>query len=303
MHSCIIRVKCPNQSMLLYQIFSAISGEEIDVKHSASNVYNDFNPNPFVFRAEIQGRFNAEQIEQKLRSSLGKDAEIEIILPTRIPLVVFVTKESHCIGDLLTQTKYGSMPADILAVISNRDDLRPLIMGYSVPFYHVAVDDQCGDYASRIKHEEKMQRVLEQFDPQYLLLAKYMRVFTDEFVQRQKARIVNIHHSFLPSFMGSNPYQRAYHAGVSSVGATVHFVFKGIPNTDDVKSMKKGEVNGLDDGPIITQGSISIENATSAAAVTALGHQNEKTVLAQAMRYLFEGRVFVHGNRTLKILG
>ncbi|HKI45909.1 MAG TPA: formyltetrahydrofolate deformylase, partial [Balneolales bacterium] len=187
------------------------------------------------------------------------------------------TKEPHCIGDLLLRHAYDDLPGHICAVISNYDILQPLVEKFDIPFHHISHVDR-----SREKHEQEILDVIENYNPEYLVLAKYMRILTSGFIDCFASRIINIHHSFLPAFMGAQPYRQAFERGVKIIGATAHFV------TQD-----------LDMGPIIAQDILPVDHTYSPEDMAQAGHDVEKIVLAKALKMVLEERVFLHNNRTV----
>jgi formyltetrahydrofolate deformylase len=188
-----------------------------------------------------------------------------------------VTKEAHCIGDLLIRHEFGALNAEIQAVVGNYETLKSLTEKFGIPFHYV---DTTG--ISREAHEQKMIEIIDGYDPDYLVLAKFMRVLTPGFVGHYENRIINIHHSFLPAFIGAKPYHQAYERGVKIIGATAHFVN-----------------NDLDEGPIIAQNVINVDHTDSAEEMANAGHDVEKIVLAKALKLVFEEKVFVNKNKTV----
>jgi formyltetrahydrofolate deformylase len=192
-------------------------------------------------------------------------------------VVILVTKEHHCLSDLLIRHAFGELPMQVQAVVGNHQVLEPLTGQFGVPFHYVPHLD-----VSREDHEAQMAAVIEQYAPDYLILAKFMRVLTPNFTRRYTSRIINIHHSFLPAFIGANPYRQAHERGVKIVGATAHFV------SDE-----------LDEGPIITQDVIHVNHSKSVAQMAAAGKDVEKVVLARALKLVLEDRVFIYRNKTV----
>jgi formyltetrahydrofolate deformylase len=162
-------------------------------------------------------------------------------------------------------------------VIANHDTLGSLVKPFGIPFHCVSHKD-----LKRDEHENRVMELVETYAPEYLVLAKYMRILTPRFVAKYKNRVINIHHSFLPAFIGAKPYHQAYERGVKIIGATAHIV------TDD-----------LDTGPIIAQGTIPVNHTYTAAAMVQAGRDVEKIVLARAVKLVLEERVFLHGNRSV----
>jgi formyltetrahydrofolate deformylase len=193
------------------------------------------------------------------------------------PIVIMATTEAHCLGDLLIRHYSGELPAQIRAVVSNHEKLKPLVEQFGIPFHFVSHQN-----LERTAHEDLVGDVLAGYAPEYIVLAKYMRILSSKFVARYPKRMINIHHSFLPAFIGAKPYHQAYERGVKIIGATAHIV------TDD-----------LDTGPIIAQGTIPINHTYTASAMVQAGRDVEKIVLARAVKLALEERVFLHGNRTI----
>jgi formyltetrahydrofolate deformylase len=192
-------------------------------------------------------------------------------------IVVLATKEHHCLGELLLANASDELGASILAVVSNHSTLEPLVARFGVPFHHVGHEG-----IPRPEHEARVAELVASYGPEYIVLAKYMRVLGPEFVQRYLHQIINIHHSFLPAFVGSQPYRQAFERGVKIIGATAHFV-----------------TESLDEGPIIAQSVIPVDHTYTPATMARAGRDVEKLVLARALRLVFEERVFLVGNRTI----
>ncbi len=192
-------------------------------------------------------------------------------------IVVMVTKEHHCLGELLIRYAFDELDADILAVVSNYNMLQPLVSKFGIPFHHISHEGK-----TREEHEEAILRTIAIYEPEYIVLAKYMRVLTAGFVNHFPNRIINIHHSFLPAFVGANPYRQAYERGVKIIGATAHFVN-----------------NDLDEGPIIAQNVKEVDHRHTAADMATEGKDVEKIVLSQALKLVFSDRVFISGNRAI----
>ena len=187
------------------------------------------------------------------------------------------TKEYHCLGDLLLRHAHDDLGAEIQAVVANHALLEPLVRRFGVPFRLVSHEG-----IGREDHEAALLEALNGFDPEFVVLAKYMRILGPSFIGRYPRRMVNIHHSFLPAFVGPSPYRQAARRGVKIIGATAHFV-----------------TELLDEGPIIAQSVIPVDHTVTAEEMARAGRDVEKIVLAQALRLVFEDRVFLSGNRTV----
>lgn len=187
------------------------------------------------------------------------------------------TKESHALGDILIRHADGELDARIECVLSNHDTLEALVRRFDIPFMCVPAEGM-----SREEHEEHVMKLINQFEFDFIVLAKYMRILTPGFVKAFEKKIINIHHSFLPAFIGANPYKQAHERGVKIIGATAHFV------TDD-----------LDEGPIIAQDVIPVNHRMEWRDMQRAGRDVEKVVLSRALSYVLNDRVFVHGNKTI----
>jgi formyltetrahydrofolate deformylase len=214
---------------------------------------------------------------QKVKDVLSTGTDVRVQKPARRRLAILVSKEHHCIGDLLLRHAYGELAAEIVGVIGNHNTLRPLAERFDIPFFHADASGR-----SREEHEVELQGLLAPLAPDLLVLAKYMRVLTSHFVAQWLERIINIHHSFLPAFEGARPYHQAFERGVKVIGATAHFV-----------------TAELDKGPIIVQQEIAVDHSHTPQDVAQAGRDVEKIVLSRALRLVLESRVFLCGNRTI----
>lgn len=216
-------------------------------------------------------------LESNLKSVLPNGAKISLKKAGKKSLIILATKENHCLGDLLLRQESGELNADIKAVIANRAELKSLVERFSIPFFWVDSDG-----ISREEHEGKVGEIIERFSPDLLALAKYMRILSSDFTSRYEGKIINIHHSFLPAFIGANPYKQAFARGVKIIGATAHFV-----------------TNELDEGPIIAQDIIHINHTYSWQDMQKAGRDVEKSVFAHALDLVLHDRVFINGNKTI----
>jgi formyltetrahydrofolate deformylase len=191
--------------------------------------------------------------------------------------ILMVSKFGHCLNDLLFRWRSGGITMDVAAVVSNHPDLEPLARAYDVPFHHIPVTPQ-----TRAQAEAELLDLVERLDIDLVVLARYMQILSDGLTQRMSGRIINIHHSFLPSFKGAKPYHQAYERGVKLVGATAHYV------TAD-----------LDEGPIIEQDAIRVDHRMQPEDLVRAGEECEERVLARALRWHCESRVMLAGDRTV----
>jgi formyltetrahydrofolate deformylase len=275
MDTHIVLIDCADRKGLVHNITGVFYRNGHNITSNAEFV--DGAADHFFMRTEVVGNLDATQITSELCAVLPSPVAIRITRRVKQDIVVFVSREHHCLADLLIRHSYGELNANVQAVVSNHATLEPLACRFDVPYHHVSHED-----VSRPEHEGKILSLLEILKPQYIVLAKYMRILSPEFVARFENRIVNIHHSFLPAFAGANPYRQAFERGVKIIGATAHFV-----------------TASLDQGPIIAQGVIPVDHTHSAADMAEAGKDVEKIVLARAMKLVLEDRVFVSGNRTV----
>jgi len=195
----------------------------------------------------------------------------------RMKVVIMVSRFGHCLNDLLYRWRIGALPIDIVAVISNHMDYQKVVVNHDIPFHCINVTK-----ANKAEAEAMQMRIVEETGAELIVLARYMQVLSDDMCRKMSGKIINIHHSFLPSFKGANPYKQAYERGVKLIGATSHYV------TGD-----------LDEGPIIDQDTVRVTHAQSPSDYVSLGRDVESQVLARAIHAHIHRRVFLNGNRTV----
>ncbi|WP_107341289.1 formyltetrahydrofolate deformylase [Agrobacterium pusense] len=195
----------------------------------------------------------------------------------RMKVMLMVSRFGHCLNDLLYRWKIGALPIDIVGVISNHFDYQKLVVNHDIPFHHIPVTK-----ANKPEAEARIMALVKETGTELIVLARYMQILSDEMCKQMSGRIINIHHSFLPSFKGANPYKQAYSRGVKLIGATAHYV------TAD-----------LDEGPIIEQDTVRITHAQSPEDYVSLGRDVEAQVLARAIHAHIHHRTFINGNRTV----
>ncbi len=271
----ILLIDCQDKPGLIFEVTKILAERGLNI--TKTDEYVDQTTNHFFMRAELAGEFNRESLLNDVRESLGPESNVQLTNKAKKRVVALVTKEHHAIGDLLIRHHSGELDAEIIAVIGNHRVLEDLVSKFDIPFHYV---DHKG--IDRTEHEQKIIQIIEPYQPDYLVLAKYMRILNPTFVAQFKHRIVNIHHSFLPAFIGANPYRQAFNRGVKIIGATAHFV------TDN-----------LDEGPIIHQDIIEVNHRDSTRDMARAGKDVEKIVLASALKLVFQDRVFIHGNKTV----
>ncbi|MBD2811929.1 formyltetrahydrofolate deformylase [Xenorhabdus sp. Vera] len=271
----ILRTICPDSKGLIAKITNICYKHQLNIVQN--NEFVDHRTGRFFMRTELEGIFNDETLLADLDDALPVGSSRELNAAGRRRIVLMVTKEAHCIGDILVKSAYGGLDVEIAAVIGNHTILQQLVEQFGIPFHYISHEG-----LTREQHDEALMAQIEQYKPDYVVLAKYMRVLTPAFVQHYPNQIINIHHSFLPAFIGARPYHQAYERGVKIIGATAHYVN-----------------DNLDEGPIITQDVINVDHTYTAEEMMRAGRDVEKNVLSQALHWVFSQRVFVYGNRTV----
>jgi len=249
-----------------------------DLNILSNSEFVDRESNKFFMRSVVDGAIDKEELAHAVKKVLPSSSTVKVIEPTKKNIILMVTKELHALGDILIRHEAGELDANILAVVSNYDKLESLVEKFDIPYITISHEG-----LERAEHESKIIETINQFeDLDYIVLAKYMRILTPRFVEEYEGKIINIHHSFLPAFIGANPYKQAYDRGVKIIGATAHFVN-----------------NNLDEGPIIAQDVKHIDHAYSWKDMQRLGRDVEKVVLSRALKLALEDRIFVYANRTV----
>lgn len=267
----------PDSKGLIYHVTSVLYNNECNILRQDEYV----SPNgQFFMRTEFEGNESIEpkKILADLRAVVPNEAISFRINPQKKKdIVILCTKEHHCLAELLIRYAFDELDANVLAVVSNYNSLQPFVSKFGIPFHFVSHEDK-----TREAHEEAILKTLSIYSPEYIVLAKYMRILSPEFVAHYPNKVVNIHHSFLPAFIGANPYKQAYERGVKIIGATAHFVN-----------------NNLDEGPIIAQEVKEVDHRFTAKDMARDGRDVEKMVLSKALKLVFNDRVFVIDNRTV----
>ena len=251
---------------------------ESDLNILSNSEFVDKENNKFFMRSVVDGDINKEDLTDAINRVLPKNSSVKVIEPKKKNIIIMATKELHALGDILIRHESGELEANILAVVSNYDKLESLVSKFDIPYITVSHEN-----LERPEHEAKVIKAIDSFkDVDYIVLAKYMRILTPTFVERYEHKIINIHHSFLPAFIGANPYKQAYDRGVKIIGATAHFVN-----------------NHLDEGPIIAQEIKHVDHAYSWRDMQRSGRDVEKVVLSRALKLALEDRIFVYANKTV----
>ena len=274
-----LRVSCPSTRGIVAAISGFLADQGCNITDSAQ--FDDIHTGRFFMRISFQsekGR-TLDDLRQgfaPVAAPFGMEAEFFDETRKR-RVVLMVSRFGHCLNDLLYRWRIGGLPIDIAAVISNHMDYQKLVVNHDIPFYCVRVTPD-----TKAEAEAEQMRIVEETGAELIVLARYMQVLSDRMCQEMSGRIINIHHSFLPSFKGANPYKQAFERGVKLIGATSHYV------TAD-----------LDEGPIIEQDIVRVTHAQSPEDYVSLGRDVEASVLARAVHAHVNGRVFLNGNKTV----
>jgi len=271
----VIVIQCADQTGLVSAITGVLAAKNLNIISLREHV--DQTENRFYMRLEVTEAFDADLLLSEFKRVLPPAALITINPLPHKKIVVLVTKEYHCLADILVKNYFGSLGATVSAVIGNYPDLGDICKRFDIPFFFVSHENK-----DKTAFEDEMTEIITTYAPEYLVLAKFMRILSPAFVAQFPKQIINIHHSFLPAFIGANPYKKAFERGVKLIGATAHFV-----------------TNDLDEGPIITQQTISVNHSQVTADMVKTGKEIETSVLAKALRLVFDDRVFVYRNKTV----
>ena len=278
MTAYILNLSCPDRQGIVHAVSGFLLERKGNIEEAAQ--YND--PDTGLFFMRVQ--FACDAVGQDaLRTQLATFADTfgmkwtlhDTTQPMRT--VLMVSKEGHCLNDLLFRVKSGLLPLDIRAIVSNHREFYQLAASYNVPFHHIPVTA-----ATKAQAEAKAFEVIEAEGAELVVLARYMQILSDDLCKKLSGRAINIHHSFLPSFKGAKPYYQAHDRGVKLIGATAHYV------TAD-----------LDEGPIIEQDVARVDHSKTVEDFTAQGRDTESQVLARAVKWHSEHRVLLNGHKTV----
>jgi formyltetrahydrofolate deformylase len=274
----ILTLSCPDRPGIVHAVSGFLLERGGNIEEAAQ--YNDHDTGLFFMRVRFAcGQLTQEDLQAQLKH-FGDGYQMDWKLhAARQPMktVIFVSKEGHCLNDLLFRVKSGLLPLDIRAIVSNHREFYQLAASYNVPFHHIPVTA-----ATKAQGEARQYEVIESEGAELVVLARYMQILSDDLCRKLAGRAINIHHSFLPSFKGAKPYYQAHDRGVKLIGATAHYV------TAD-----------LDEGPIIEQDVARVDHSYSVEALTAQGRDTESMVLARAVKWHSEHRVLINGHKTV----
>lgn len=277
-HNYRLIVSCPDRVGIVSRVSSFIADQNGSIIEA--NQHSDLDAGRFFMRYDLQSNALSVDAFREAFATIADEFEMSWRLSDsarRPRVVLMVSRESHCLVDLLYRWSAGELDCEIPCVISNHEDLRSLVAWHGIPFHHVPVSPQ--DKSPAFAETE---RLISEAQADSVVLARYMQILPPDLCQRYAGRVINIHHSFLPSFAGAKPYHQAFERGVKLIGATCHYV------TED-----------LDAGPIIEQDIQRVSHCHTPQDLVRLGRDVEKAVLARGLRWHLQDRVLIHGNKTV----
>jgi formyltetrahydrofolate deformylase len=277
----ILTLSCADRPRIVASVTTILAGLGGNIAESAQ--FWDRVTNRFFMRIafETPAALSAETIRAALSDTIDTfGMTVDLVDAARTPkIVIMVSRFDHCLQHLMYQIRVGWLKAEVAAIVSNHEDSRAFAEAQGVPYHCWPVDK---DKSNKAEQEARVRALVEETGAELVVLARYMQVLSDELSSALFGRIINIHHSFLPSFKGARPYHQAHERGVKLIGATAHYV------TPD-----------LDEGPIIEQETSRVTHALSAEDLVAVGRDNESRVLARAVKLHLEARVLMHGKKTI----
>ncbi|MEY4652942.1 MAG: hypothetical protein RI884_1523 [Pseudomonadota bacterium] len=277
-HAYILTLSCPDRPGIVHAVSGFLLERGGNIEEAAQ--YNDHDTGLFFMRVQFAcERLSFEDLKQQLHGFAGPFQMNWRLHATNQPMrtVLMVSKEGHCLNDLLFRWKSGMLPLDIRAIVSNHREFYQLAASYNVPFHHIPVTAD-----TKAQAEARAYEVIEAEGAELVVLARYMQILSNDLCQKLAGRAINIHHSFLPSFKGAKPYYQAHDRGVKLIGATAHYV------TAD-----------LDEGPIIEQDVARVDHSKTVEDLTTTGRDTESQVLARAVKWHSEHRVLLNGHKTV----
>jgi formyltetrahydrofolate deformylase len=275
----ILTLSCPQRPGIVHAVTAFLFGHGCDIVEHQQ--FDDAIRGALFLRTEVvaAGDVNAEELSSAFQNEVADEFAMSFTLSDDRPqrVVVMVSGMGHCLNDLIFRWRAGSLNAELVAVVSNHEELRPMAEAGGLPFYHVPVTPE-----SKPRAEQRLLEIVDEHRADLVVLARYMQVLSDRLCRKLLGRAINIHHSFLPGFKGAKPYHQAYDRGVKLVGATAHYV------TPD-----------LDEGPIIEQEVIRIDHNYDPRALATVGRDAEALALARAVRWHSERRVLLNAHSTV----
>lgn len=274
MDGFVLTLSCPDRLGIVHTVTGLLAEQDCNIVDSQQ--FGDRDTGRFFMRVHLEGPHALSDLQQAFEpigTSFAMDWHLHAELE-RQRILIMVSTQGHCLNDLLYRQRVGALPADIAAIVSNHHDFETLASSYSVPFHYLP--------ATAPDRDEQLLSLVEQHDVELVVLARYMQVLSPRVCELLAGRIINIHHSFLPSFKGAKPYHQAHDRGVKLIGATAHYV-----------------TANLDEGPIIEQEVARVDHGDDVEALTAIGRDVECLALARAVRWHLEHRVLLDGHKTI----
>ena len=276
----ILRVQCPDKYGIVAKVSSTLNKANLFILDSAH--YGDPEKKLFFMRAKLI--YSKKRLDLKEFSTFFENECKSLKMEWSIKeasyqpnTAIFVSKLGHCLQDLMYRVDSGILPMNVSCIISNHKDHEKIANWHDIPFFHVPVTKN-----NKYKSEKEIRKILEEFDIDLLILARYMQILSDKMCNDFYGKIINIHHSFLPSFKGAKPYHQAYTKGVKILGATAHYVSAE-----------------LDEGPIIEQSVERVDHSKSPRDLELIGRDLESITLAKAVKYHIERRIFINNSKTV----
>jgi len=277
-HAYILTLSCPDRPGIVHAVSGFLLERGGNIEEAAQ--YNDHDTGLFFMRVRFAcGQLTQDDLRLQLKLFAEPFAMDWKLHAAAQPMktVILVSREGHCLNDLLFRWKSGLLPLDIRAIVSNHRDFYQLAASYNVPFHHIPVTA-----STKAQAEARLYEVIESEGAELVVLARYMQILSDDLCRKLAGRAINIHHSFLPSFKGAKPYYQAHDRGVKLIGATAHYV-----------------TAALDEGPIIEQDVARVDHGDTVEDLTATGRDTESMVLARAVKWHGEHRVLLNGHKTV----
>lgn len=281
MHTAILIVQCKDNKGIVAAVSQFLYENNGNIL--AVDQYIDEELGDFFMRAEWELETFAiekDSILQEFKKKVGIKYEMEYSLSFNFPkpkMALFVSKLSHCLFDILSRYYSGQFNVEVPLVISNHPDLEPVVKAFGIPYYHLPVTKE-----NKLAQEKKQLELMKEHQVDFVVLARYMQILSGDFIKNFPNSVINIHHSFLPAFVGAKPYHAAYKRGVKIIGATAHYV------TEE-----------LDAGPIIEQDVARVRHHNTIDELVQIGQDVEKVVLSKAIKYHLARKIQVVGNRTI----
>jgi len=279
MNTYTLTVTCPSTRGIVAAISGFLAEQGCNITDSAQ--FDDPGTGTFFMRTSfVSEAGKTPEALHEAFEGVARAFEMEWAIHDdahKMKVLIMVSRFGHCLNDLLYRWRIGALPVEIVGVISNHMDYQKVVVNHDIPFHHIKVTKE-----NKPQAEAQIMQVVEDTGAELIVLARYMQILSDRMCQQMSGRIINIHHSFLPSFKGANPYKQAFERGVKLIGATAHFV------TAD-----------LDEGPIIEQDTVRVTHAQSSADYVSLGRDVEAQVLARAIHAYIHHRVLLNGTKTV----